>query len=179
MSAEVELVGAFSENEEEELVHCIKQLRERKTRFRVFSPIKSDAIKEAIYERPSYVRWWVLLGGIAGVICAYALTIGTSLEWNLVAQGKPIASISVYTIIAFELMVLFGGTSAYMGWVLLSNLPTFEPLSGYRERFSADQFGLVVRCGEDDAGTMESVLKEAGAHDITSETVEPSEAYAH
>ena len=54
-------------------------------------------------------------------------------------------------IIAFELMVLFGGISALTSWVLLANLPTFEPLSGYRSRFSSDEFGLVVRCAEGDA----------------------------
>lgn len=167
MSAEVELVGAFTD--EERLIHCIGQLRASQTRFRVFSPIPSVHINKAIYERSSFVRWFVLLGGISGIICAFALTIGTSLEWNLVTGGKPIASLPPYIIIAFELMVLFGGISALTSWILLSNLPSFEPLSGYRPRFSSDEFGLVVRCAEDDAAHFESMLREAGAQEITRE----------
>ncbi len=167
MSGEVELVGAFAD--EEQLVHCIGQLRQAKARFRVYSPIPSEKINEAIYERPSFVRWWVLFGGISGAISAFALTIGTSLEWNLIAGGKPIASLPPYIIIAFEMMVLFGGISALGGWILLSNLPSFEPLSGYRERFSGDEFGLVVRCAEDEAARLESTLREAGAKEISRE----------
>ena len=54
-------------------------------------------------------------------------------------------------------------------WILLANLPTFEPLSGYRSRFSSDEFGLVVRCAEEDAPRFESMLREAGAQEITRE----------
>jgi hypothetical protein len=167
MSAEVELVGAFTE--EERLLHCIGELQAAKTRFRVFSPIPSEHINKALYKRSSFVRWFVLLGGITGLITAFVLTIGTSLEWNLIAGGKPIASIAPYCIIGFELMVLFGGISAVSSWILLANLPTFEPLSGYRSRFSSDEFGLVVRCPEDDASRFESMLRDAGAQEITRE----------
>jgi Protein of unknown function (DUF3341) len=169
MSAEVELVGAFAYTDEEKLIHCIGQLQAASTQFRVFSPIPSEHLNKAIYKRSSFVRWMVLLGGITGIVTAFVLTIGTSLEWNLVTGGKPIASIPPYMIIAFELMVLFGGISALTSWVLLANLPTFEPLSGYRARFSSDEFGLVVRCAEADAQRFESMLRDAGAQEITRE----------
>jgi len=169
MNGEVELVGAFAFTDEERLVHCIEQLQAAHAQFRVFSPIPSEHINKAIYQRSSFVRWFVLLGGITGIITAFVMTIGTSLEWNLVTGGKPIASIPPYMIIGFELMVLFGGISALISWILLANLPTFEPLSGYRSRFSSDEFGLVVRCGEGDAPRFESMLREAGAQEITRE----------
>jgi Protein of unknown function (DUF3341) len=167
MSAEVELVAAFTD--EDSLLRCVEHLREARTRLRVYSPIPMPHVNAAIYKRPSFVRWWVLLGGITGAVSAFVLTIGTSLEWNLVAGGKPIASLPPYIIIAFEMMVLFGGVSALLGWVLLSNLPTFEPLSGYRSRFAADEFGVVVRCAEDEAQRLEAMLREAGAQEISRE----------
>ncbi len=167
MSPEVELVGAFTN--EESLLGCVERLRQARARFRVYSPIPMPHVNAAIYQRPSFVRWWVLLGGITGAVSAFVLTIGTSLEWNLVAGGKPIASLPPYIIIAFEMMVLFGGISAVLGWILLSNLPTFEPLSGYRSRFTADEFGVVVRCAEDETPRLESMLREAGAQDISRE----------
>ena len=169
MSAEVELVGAFAYTDEEKLIHCIEQLQAASTQFRVFSPIPSEHLNKAIYKRSSFVRWMVLLGGITGIVTAFVLTIGTSLEWNLVTGGKPIASLPPYMIIAFELMVLFGGISALTSWVLMANLPSFEPLSGYRARFSSDEFGLVVRCAEADAQRFESMLRDAGAQEITRE----------
>jgi hypothetical protein len=45
MSAEVELVGALTD--EEQLVHCIGELRAARTRFRVYSPIPSEHIWRA------------------------------------------------------------------------------------------------------------------------------------
>jgi hypothetical protein len=45
MSAEVELVGALTD--EEQLVHCIGELRAAPTRFRVYSPIPSKHIWRA------------------------------------------------------------------------------------------------------------------------------------
>ena len=89
--SEVRLVASFAD--EERCVHTIERLREAHVRPRAFSPIPSEHINKAIYKRSSFVRWFVLLGGITGIITAFVMTIGTSLEWNLVTGGKPIASI--------------------------------------------------------------------------------------
>jgi hypothetical protein len=54
MSAEVELVGALTD--EEQLVHCIGELRAARTRFRVYSPIPSEHIWRAPIEKASSRR---------------------------------------------------------------------------------------------------------------------------
>jgi hypothetical protein len=51
-------------------------------------------------------------------------------------------------------------------------MPVFDALPGYRSRFSEDKFGLVVECDESAAVRIESVLRDAGAEDITRETLE-------
>jgi hypothetical protein len=66
----------------------------------------------------------------------------------------------------FELMVLFGGISAVLGFLLNAGVPAFEIDAGYSSRFSGDRFGVVVRCEEGDSTRIESILRDAGAEEV-------------
>jgi hypothetical protein len=172
MSAQTQLVASF--RTDEECAEAIELLhREHIRSFRAFSPIMSEPIIEASQAAhevgKSHVRIWVLCGGITGVLTAIAVTIGTSLEWNLNAGGRPIASIPPYIIIMFELMILFGGLSGVTGFFFHSNMPVFEPDPAYRTKFGADRFGLVVLCDDEQAGKLDSMLREVGAEEIVRE----------
>ncbi|HTT76496.1 MAG TPA: DUF3341 domain-containing protein [Candidatus Binataceae bacterium] len=172
MSAQTQLVASF--RTDEECAEAIELLnREHIQDFRAFSPIMSvpiiEASRAAHQASKSYVRFWVLFGGITGVLTAIAVTIGTSWEWNLNAGGRPIASIPPYIIIMFELMILIGGLSGVTGFFFHSRMPVFEPDPAYRTRFGADHFGLVLRCDEALASKMDSLLREAGAEEIVRE----------
>ena len=52
---------------------------------------------------------------------------------------------------------------------MLSRLPSFESTPGYRTRFGADKFGLVVQCNESEARKSESLLRDAGAEEVVRE----------
>ena len=168
MSAKIAIIGSFSA--EERCAHGIEALREaRLAPARVFSPIPSEKIAEALERRPSPVRAVALTGGILGILTAFALTIGTAMEWNLNVDSMPIASIPPYLIIVFELMVLFGGLSAVGSLFFFSGLPALEPIEGYEPRFAEDRFGVLVMCDEADSVRVEALLKEAGADEVTRE----------
>jgi hypothetical protein len=141
--------------------------------FRAFTPFPSEQVIEAGQEArrrgKSAVRWFVLLGGITGFLSAIAITVGTSLEWNLNTGGRPVASIPPYIVIMFELMILFGGVSGVIGFFLMNRMPVFDPYPGYRTRFHSDKFGLVVHCEESEASKLEGLLREAGAEEIQRE----------
>ena len=165
---ETELVGSFAE--EEACIHAVRNLRNHGIEtFRVFSPFPSEHLSRAIGHRLSRVRIFVLLGGIAGVLAGFAITAGTSLEWNLVAGGKPVISMPPFIIIMFELMVLFGGLAGLIGFLFLAGMPQLDPSPGYSERFSADRFGIAVACAEADSPRIESLMREAGAEDVSHE----------
>jgi hypothetical protein len=72
----------------------------------------------------------------------------------------------------FELTILIGGLSGLTGFFVHNRMPVFDSLPGYRSRFSEDKFGLVVQCDDNAAGNVESILREAGALDITREILE-------
>jgi hypothetical protein len=166
---EVRLIASF--NNERSCVQALERLRDLKIRPRVFSPIPSEKIVDLLYVGRSRVRAWVLSGGIFGALSGFAITLGTSYEWNLIAGGKPIASIPAYLIIVFELMILCGGLAGVGGFFLNTRMPVFDPLPGYEGHFSGDHFGMVVVCEESATERLESLFKEAGADKVEREAI--------
>jgi hypothetical protein len=168
MNDAANIIGSFAD--ERACARCIERLRQMKTiAVRVFSPIPSHEIDHAIGKPKSPVRAVVLAGGILGVLTAMAITIGTSWEWNLVVGGKPIVSWPPFIIIMFELMVLFGGISAVLSFMVGARVPDFDPDPEFSSRFSEDRFGIVARCTESELSVVESILREAGAEEVVRE----------
>lgn len=169
MNAEIMVIGSFADDEH--AAHAIEHLKAANVEtLRAFAPIPSEKIEEALYHGRSAVRSWVLTGGICGIIAAFALTVGTSLEWNLIAGGKPIVSFPAYFVIVFELMILGGAISSVLGFMFNAGMPVLDPVSGYSERFSSDRFGVAVSCAsESDCARIEAMLKEDGAEEVVRE----------
>jgi len=173
--SEVVVISTFGSDQEcAEGIRGLDQARIHE--FRAFFPFPSENIMEAVDHARAWgrspVRWWQLFGGITGFLSAIALTFGTSLEWNLIAGGRPIISVPPYIIIMFELTILIGGLSGLTGFLLHSRMPEFEGYAGYRSRFSEDKFGLVVQCDEAGAARVEAIMHDAGAEDITRDILE-------
>jgi hypothetical protein len=172
MSGDIEVVGVFSSDVE--CAHAIEKLRHAPNLgFHTFAPFPSEHMAEAVDEvrgwGRSSVRQFVLAGGITGAITALVMTVGTSWEWNLNTGGRPIASITPYIIIIFEMMILFGVLGAVTSFFFTSGLPAFDLAPGYRTRFGADRFGLVVRVAETDDAHIETLMREAGAEEVVRE----------
>ena len=172
MNGEIEVVGVFSSDEE--CAHAIEKLHHASIRgFHTFAPFPSEHMAEAVDEVREWgrspVRKFVLAGGITGAITALVMTVGTSWEWNLNTGGRPIASITPYIIIIFEMMILFGVLGAVTSFFFTSGLPAFDLASGYRTRFGADRFGLVVKVAESDGAKIEALMREAGAEEVVRE----------
>jgi hypothetical protein len=80
--------------------------------------------------------------------------------------GKPFTSIPPYTIIAFELTILFGGVLTVLGLFIFGGLPKFKIDPAYSKRFSAEEFGVVVRCREQDVAEIDALLRENDATEV-------------
>ena len=137
----------------------------------IFSPAPFPELDDVLDEKPSRVRIFTLIGGLLGVTTGYAITIWMSLDWPIVIGGKPFASVVPYTIIAFELTILFGGLLTLLGLLAVGRLPTFRLHKAYDSRFSAEDLGLVVTCAPRDVREVEALLREHDAKEVT--LVEP------
>ena len=131
-----------------------------------FTPVPLHEIEEVLEQGPSPVRFFTLGGGILGALVGFALTIATSLHYPLITGGKPLVSIPPFFIIAFELAILFGALGTILGMLLNIRLPRLHPEPGYDPRFSADQFGLRVRCTAEQSAAVSELLQTCGAEEI-------------
>jgi hypothetical protein len=155
------LVGVF--DQPGPVADVARRLRHRGFRgIEIYSPAAFPELDDVLDEKPSRVRIWTLVGGLLGVTTGYAMTIWMSLDWPIVIGGKPFASVAPYTIIGFELTILFGGLATLLGLLVVGRLPygSFgRHDKAYAPRFSAEEIGLVVQCAERDVAEVDALLR--------------------
>lgn len=101
--------------------------------IRVITPFDVHEVNEILPRGRSKVRFFGLLGAASGTVTGFAFTILTSLSWPLIVGGKPVVSLPPFLIIAFALTILFGALSTFLGFLLLSRLPSLRALRSEQE----------------------------------------------
>jgi len=132
-----------------------------------YSPAPFEEIEAAEDSAPSGVRAFTLIGGLTGVVTGFGMQIWMSMDWPIKIAGKNIAAIPPMWIIGFELTILFGGILTVIGLALLAGLYPRPLDEHYSPRFSADEFGVVVRCEERDVAEVESLMRGHNAKEVT------------
>jgi len=160
-------------------VRALEELRARGYHdLTVYTPLPVHEIEEVLErDRPvSRVRLFTLIGGLTGIASAFILTIWSSLVWGQVTGGKYLqlvpggiigSSLPPFFIIAFELMVLFGGLATVIGLIVLGRLPRFRQSPAFDPRVTNDRFGVAIHCAPERAGAVHELLRAAGAEEIT------------
>jgi len=133
-----------------------------------YSPAPFEEIDEAVDPKPSIVRVFTLIGGLAGVVTGFFIQIWMSLDWPVKIAGKPFASIPPYVIIGFELTILFGGLLTLVGLLVAGGLyPRFKLDPAYSKRFSGEEFGVVVNCKDRDVTEVDKLLRANSAKEVS------------
>ena len=158
------VLGVFSHMDS--VIESIKQLKASGRKdLKVFSPCPRHEIEEALDEKVSPVRRFTLFGGVLGCTLGYLFTSLTSLDWILPTSGKPIVAPVPFTVIAFEMTVLFGSIITIIGVILNAKLFRKRKVL-YDERFTDDKFGIFIPCGENDYDAVGRALREQGAEEV-------------
>lgn len=149
------------------VLDAIKKLKSEGFRdMKVFSPAPNHEIEHAVDLPESPVRFFTLFGGLFGATCGFAFTILTSLAYPIAVSAKPIVSIPPYMVIVFELTILFGALSTFLGLIINSLLRKRVPVTLYDERFTDDKFGVVVICERENMSKVEQILNSTGAEEV-------------
>ena len=149
------------------VVGAVRSIREEDCKeVQVFGPIMETELEEAIGKPPSPVRRYALIGGLAGCISGFAITIWSSYYYPLVVGGKPLASIPAYVIIGFEMTILFAGISALIGMLIHSRMPTTKLSRAYQASFSDDEFGVRVICDSRSSAKIQDLLRSYGPGEV-------------
>jgi molybdopterin-containing oxidoreductase family membrane subunit len=145
-------------------VRCAKQAGF--LRLEAFSPMRLEAVEDALGRRTSPVRYWTLIGAISGCIGGFALAIGSALVNSLMAGGKHPVSIIPYCIVGFEGTILFAALANLAGVLYHARLGRPTLPASYDERFTRDRFGLLVACRPREVDAVRSALAPCGAESI-------------
>jgi molybdopterin-containing oxidoreductase family membrane subunit len=132
-----------------------------------YAPAPFEELEQAEDPRPSKVRIFTLLGGLAGVVTGFGIQIWMSMDWPIKIAGKNFAAIPPMWIIGFELTILFGGILTILGLVGLGGLYPRPLDEHYSPRFSAEEFGVVVKCDERDVAEVEALMRGNNAKEVT------------
>jgi Alternative complex III, ActD subunit len=152
----------------EDVARVVTRLRNRGFKnVETYSPSPFTEIEEAMDPKPSRVRLFTLIGGLAGVVTGFGIQIWMSLDWPIKVGGKPFASIPQYVIVGFELTILFGGLLTFLGLLAVGRLYPRRLDAAYSSRFSAEEFGVVVECRERDVAEVDRLARANAAKEVT------------
>jgi hypothetical protein len=119
----------FSFDTKDEFLRKLAELLESgvpKGRINTFTPYPVHEAEELLDHRESPVRFFTAAGAVTGCIAGFAFTIYTVLSWPLITGGKEIVSVNAFIVIAYELMILFGGLAAFFGFLHLARMPALK-----------------------------------------------------
>lgn len=146
---------------------AIRQLRRAGfTDLTVYTPVPRHEIEEALQPKESPVRLFTIAGGLLGAVTGYGLASYASIAFPLVVGGKPLVHMIPYTVLAFELAVLFGSLATVLGLFVNSRLPRLAFDTAYDPAFSNDKMGIFVRCSPDRVAAAREILVKAGAPEV-------------
>jgi mono/diheme cytochrome c family protein len=112
-----------------------------------FTPLPVHGIEDAMGVKPTILPYLVASGGATGTLTAFLLQWFTNAyDYPIVVSGKP--NVGPYNIVVcFELTILFGSITAFLGQLLLNGLPRFyHPLFSHARfrRATSDRFFLAI-----------------------------------
>ena len=127
------------------LEELVKSGVDRK-KLEILAPHPVHKAEEILSLKPSGVRVFALVGALVGAATGYLLPAFTVIDWPLISGNKPMISIPPFTIISFELMVLFGSLSAFLGFILMARMP--DVITVVTDAQFSDSFEIRVAKGE-------------------------------
>jgi Ni/Fe-hydrogenase subunit HybB-like protein len=135
-------------------------------RIETFSPVKIAEVHRILGHARSPVRFWTLVGALAGLAGGFALAIGTAEVNGIIVGGKHPISLIPYCIPGFEGTVLIGSIANLVGMIVFCRLYGTRTMPRYRRRFGNDRFGIVIACEGDEIARAERLLSSLGPEEI-------------
>ena len=154
----------------DETTDTIEQVRQKGVQPTVITPCPRHEIDHALGDPSTIVPWIALAFGALGCLIGFSLPAWTASDWVLPVSGKPIVAIPPFTIIGFELTILFTAIHTLVGLALLGIIDSFRfpiPNAAKRyPRFQRDRFGVVVRCDGNKIEEFKEIMKKNGAEEV-------------
>ncbi|MGD2088169.1 MAG: DUF3341 domain-containing protein [Candidatus Aminicenantes bacterium] len=114
----------------------------------ILTPFHVHEAEHIMKSKPSELRFFTLVGALAGFFLSFIFIIYTVLDWPLITGGKSLVSIPAFIIIAFECTILIGGIVSLLGFLHLNRLPNIKRVIDPRE--CGSQFIIIYNSATED-----------------------------
>lgn len=141
------LVAEFKDGES--LVEAAKESKEAGYKdIKAFTPYRVEGLGDALGLEANALPWVVFIALIVGAAVGYGMQYYTDvISYPLNIGGRPLNSWPSFTIITFELAILFGALATAGGLLILNGLPLpYHPIFNTPnfELASGDRFYLCI-----------------------------------
>lgn len=142
------------------------------TKVDTHTPFPIHGMDRALKQGPSHLGWYVVVGGIAGIVIAQLLQWWTNAyNYEIWVSGKPPYAWEATIPITFELMVLGAALVAVAGMFRINRLPRLHhPIFAHStiHRLTDDRFFLSIEAGDPkfDQGKTVEFLREVGGNNV-------------
>ncbi len=154
----------------DETCQAVKEIRKEGNTPTVISPCPRHEIDHALGDPQSRLPFISLFFGALGCFTGYSFVAWTAADWVLPVSGKPIITIPPFTIVGFELTILFTALFTLAGMVILGIIDSVKhPLpkgAKFYPRFQRDRFGVVISCEESSVPKFQQTLEKNGAEEV-------------
>ena len=111
---------------------------------KTYMPAPFPEVMEAMEQRKSIIGSVTLCGAVLGMCLGLWLTIGTALALPISVGGKPIVSLPAFIPIIFEVTVLVGGLSNFLGMLVGAFFARRKSFMPADPRFLRDRIGVFL-----------------------------------
>jgi hypothetical protein len=132
-------------------------------------------INEEILGRPklsTFIPRLAMAGALVGLVAAVFLIFGIPGLFPLRVGGQPVYPIPPFLIVGFEMTMLGLMGTAFVGLLLSSRFPSYEP-KFYAPEISEGKIGLVFACPFEKLTEFEHAMKSMGAEETRQVEAEP------
>lgn len=130
---------------------------------RAAMPAPFPEVMDAMKQPRSLIGAVTLSGAVLGMCLGLWLTIGTALALPISVGGKPIVSLPAFFAVVFEVTVLVGGLSNFLGMLIGAYLGRRKSLMPEDPRFLRDRIGVFLPGAGESA---RELLRAAGAEEV-------------
>ncbi len=159
------VIGAFSDAGA--YVHAASEAVRRVASPCCLTPFPVEGLDDVLGLGRSRLPRWIFAGGVAGASTGFGMQyFAMAVDYSFNVGGRPLNSWPAFLPITFELMVLFGALTAFLGVILYCGLPRLyrpEFESALVRRASRDRMVLVLHADREGAEALLQFLREAGA----------------
>lgn len=153
------------------LLSAVKVLQQAQLKVdTIYSPTPRHEISEALGLKPSPVRYFTLMGGLAGALTGLSLSVFAALKWHIITGGRPVVAWIPFVVVGFEFTILLAVLFTVAGMLITLRLPQRVIPNHYDNRFTLDKYGMLVQCPAGRCSEVMALLRNAGAEEVHEHT---------